>query len=214
MGFTDGVRAIKQKIVNALRTTVGRVFVRARPRIEKRIIAVSPELFKETDTYISLVDGELNHQFGFYAGTADQKVDTVLEAVAKIIKVRITTPIVKNERLEGTIEVFLDPDELSIIYGMSEANIETEYGYVLPWFKWLIEEGTGTIVANFQYLAIPAARSRSGLGIMVQSKRGKNYSVPVNHAGTPDDNWITRSLFDDRLLKEYSKIIKQEVERA
>lgn len=214
MGFLDNVRSMKQKIVNAVSSRIKNVFTKSKKRIERRLVAVSPELFKQTDTYYSLISGDLNHEFGFYSGTAQPKVDAVLEAISKIVQVRITTPVVKGERLEGSIEVFFDAGELEAIFDMSEAKIVTEKGFVINWLEWLLTRGNEIVVVGFFYKAIAADKSRSGLGIMVESKAGKTYKVPTQYAGTINDNWITDSLFDDRLVKEYSKIIKEEVERV
>lgn len=214
MGFLDSIKSIKQKIVTSLRSSVEVVFRRAGPKIEKRIVSISPELFKQTDTYESLVGGSLNHEFGFEMGTAQTKVDAVLEAISQIIQVRITTPIVEGERLQGSIEVFLDPFELETVFSMEEAQIETEKGATLNWLEWLLSRGNEIIIGDYFYLAIPSPYSRSGVGIMVKNKVGKTYKVNSSYAGTLDDNWITRSLFNKDLLKVYSRIIKEEVESA
>lgn len=79
---------------------------------------------------------------------------------------------------------------------------------VLPWLRWLLIDGGGQIISNYEYNATISPYSRTRGGIMVT---GTGWSVPSTLAGTPSNNILTRAL--SNIDKDIEKIVMKELKR-
>lgn len=89
-------------------------------------------------------------------------------------------------------------------YTSYPSNVQVE------WLKQLLEGGYSFFPSNYRVIFNPGLlgnHSRTGLAIMRKSSHG--YKVPVEHAGTENDNFVTRAL--EPLQNQFEQIIGEEV---
>ena len=196
--------------------------------IKEEIKRENINIWRKTETYRSLLSGDLNHEFGFPKGTAKQRVETVLDvlgnSISVIPKIKDTKSSSKNIVLDIRIFTKNIPSQ---VFFMNESIVETEkaanndissdfgaYGATeikkqLPWLHWLLYRGNRYIIFGYEYSDVISPRSRSGKGLMVHSDN--NWKVPAEFSGTKNSHWLIRALKDNRqyLISEYSKIIQK-----
>jgi hypothetical protein len=92
---------------------------------------------------------------------------------------------------------------------MDIAMTKTEKGESLPWLEWLLLKGNDKIIQDYSITYINNSyRSRTGSAIMVSNPNG--WRVPVNFAGTEDNNWTTRAI--NKISDKISKVIQTNIE--
>lgn len=210
------------------------------PIIEARIREINFSLWKMTKTYDSLINGQLTHEFGIPQGEAPSRVDAILERISKSMAVRVKKFPKRGKRYIGLRLYILRSPIRSQIFDMPEAIVETEKEMTsqfsndfaafsggenisggtglgpkrdLPWLQWLLKEGNKFIIIGYRYEDIVDARSRSGKGLMIPDDT-TSWRVPPEYSGTSNDNWLTRTLLEDRkfLIGEYGRIINEVLE--
>jgi hypothetical protein len=88
----------------------------------------------------------------------------------------------------------------------------------VPWLAWLLLGGSAPLVQNFHIVfgnfstsRLPGQHlSRTGKAIMAFQK-GSFWRMPIEHAGTSQDNFVTRAL--DGIETEVTKIVEDELNR-
>ena len=158
-------------------------------------------IFEQPEISSILDDGvlnSLNAQFGFMNGTASQAIEVISLAVAKSVAVEFQQI---NDKLQGGVIFYLQPDNFSNILGLPEAVIQST-STQLPWLNWMLTQGSNTIVSGYTYK--PDNSGRSGGGTMVS---GNLWRIPPNFAGTVENNFITRALQGRE--KELSSIMEE-----
>lgn len=197
---------IKQEI---LRIFKNQIFAKAKqvaPLIQEEIRQKNLEFWRNSDTYNSLLYGDLNHQIGFYKGTAPSIVDSALEAVSKSIFV---VPRKDPKRIL-TINVFQKDIVQNIGLEIDIEQDESDKLDELDWFHWLTLFGNKYIIWQYEYVDEVTPRSRSGRGIMKYNKDIEGWRIPAEHSGTIDDNWLTRALNENvQLQSVYGSIISK-----
>lgn len=206
--------------------------------IETRIRAENVRLWQNTETYDSLLNGDLNHEFGFKKGTAKKKVDTILEEISKSLIVRPRKFRKKSTEKIGLDIRVLNKNIKSRIFDLEEAQNETDKDMTsafsndfaafsggagisgdtnptktLPWLHWLLVRGNRFIIFNYRYEDVTSPRSRSGKGLMIPDE-GENWRVPPEFSGTKNSHWLIRALQQERkyLISEYGRIINEVLE--
>jgi len=158
-------------------------------KAEAKVRALIPNWIREQPETSSILDegvfNSLNAQFGFVAGTAEQAVNSICLAVAQSVMIQFDQV---DDKLEGGIIFYLQPNSFGNILNLQEANINALSGS-LPWLYWLLTQGATTIITGYKYEADNSGRS--GGGTMVA---GRSWRVPPQYAGTIEDNFITRAL--------------------
>jgi len=159
--------------------------------IVKKIIA--------SETFNSLSRGILRAEFGlddFEVSNLDQTVNDVIHIT------------VYHEANGGSFKIiikFITEDlDLTEVGAYNYTNSEGETQEI-HWLFWLLTQGTDTVVSNRVVMMRPGL-GRSEFAVMITPKAGGSYSVEGYYAGTPTDNWITRTIHSN--IKEIEKIIK------
>ena len=152
--------------------------------------------FLESDTYDSLIYGELRAEFGL----DDEEVANIYTILTEIIQVEFNIYNTKVNNLV-TLEVGLvNKEDIDFnVHGV----FYTKKGVAIHWLYWLLTQDENEVVPDYA-LYLKQGAGRSEMAIMILPKDGSGgYRVEGYFAGTEKDNWITRTL---RLNKE--QIIK------
>lgn len=187
---------IKKKIFEALSEDINKNLKKNYTKAQDRIKSLIPLWIKEQPEIASILDEgvseSLNAQLGFISGTASGAVEAIVFAVSESIKIELDL----NNKLNGGVTFYFQPESFSNLLSLPEANILALSG-PLPWLNWLLTQGTATIVSGYTYEADNSGRS--GGGTMVA---GKAWRIPPQFSGTIENNFITRALQNrDKELK-------------
>jgi hypothetical protein len=181
----DAIKAMQK----ALAKDINLKLKKNRAKIELKIKTLVESWIRQQPEIASIsqesIPFSLNAQFGFFPGTSSNAVDSICSAVADAISVELN---VINDKLEGGIIFYFQPDDFKNLLDLPEANIQT-ISANLPWLDWLLNQGTRTIVSGYEYK--PDNSGRSGGGKMVL---GKAWRIPPEFAGNSNNNFITRAL--------------------
>lgn len=162
---------------------------------------VKQELEK-SDTYTSLLSGRLRTSFGL----ADSKtaVEEITQAVVESSNMFID---ISTQHVSCTVVVL--KDDFSEVLNTEGAKYTynarpktTPAGRRLvggrveiPWLEWLLFRGDSVIIADAQIATVsPTQYSRTDTTIMIHPKSPKGWSVPPEHSGVQDSNWLTKVL--------------------
>ena len=147
------------------------------------------------------------------ASGLDTDGETIVNTIINSIQVGYTPLKTTGNRITGGISVYILVADFSDILGLDVATITTEKGQKLPWLQWLLTQG-GRIIIDDYSVKMKPGRGRSGQAIMVQN--GNSWNVPRAHAGTIEDNWLTRALLDPNngYLATLRNIVYNEISRS
>lgn len=213
-------KQIKKSILKQVYNTLRKVS----NNIEEEIKVLNLSYWQSTETYKSLISGQLTHEFGIPKGTAKGAVDTILKAVSNSI---IAVPKLSTKTSSGTNNIMtirvLTKTNPGGALDLPEALVETEQAApnsiasdfgasevrkTLPWLEWLLYRGNSYIIFGYEYRDIVSPRSRSGKGLMVKSKNS-DWKVPAKFSGTRNSNWLTKALNEKAELEsKYAQIIR------
>ena len=173
--------------------------------LKKRIDNLNIELanffylkFLKSDTFISMLIGDLRGEFGF----SDSYLNNIEDICAAISAVYLDYKVLKGK------------DFLKIIIGVHDKNdidyeevgvFTTEKGEKIYWLYWLLTQGTTPVVPGYDVYPIQGA-GRSHMAVMIKNDI-TSYSVDAQYAGTEEDNWVTRILDENK--EEFLSIIKK-----
>lgn len=208
----DSPDEIAKKILRAMAEEFNTRMNNKLPNIKERIRNLTIYMIKQSDTYQSLIDGELAAHFGLPSANRQIMVDTIIDKIGDSIKIEVkqVKQFGKSFRGQSTINVLVK--DFSDILSMAEAFVSTEKGQILPWLEWLLIKGDTIIISEYDVRLIDG-KGRSGAGMMIKNSSGA-WRVPPKYSGTIRDNWLTRTLtvYRDKYLKAIGQIIKQELE--
>lgn len=199
--------------------------------IKSEIRQKNLEIWRNSPTYESLLNGKLTHELGFKKGTAPGKVNYVLETAANSIQVIPKLSIRKFRQGQSILRInVLSRNIYADLILAPESFVETEkpasrdfssdfaeFGAQpltksLPWAQWLLLEGNKYLVYNYKYVDVVDARSRSGKGLMVYDANSA-WKVPAEFSGTRNNNWLIRDLTQNEkiLASAYTEIINKNI---
>lgn len=149
-------------------------------------------------------NGRLRSEFGIPDVSL---VDGAINAILDSVFVQRKNLSISNKKIVGGVTLGFLPN--SVIVDVAEQfSVTTERGQSLPWLKWLLFEGTSTIIKDYSVKIGPNPKSRTGEAIMVETNR--SWRVPPEFAGTVSDNWFTRAI--DNIDDSIEEIIKKSLE--
>ena len=135
----------------------------------------------------SLSSGALKIDFGLTSDPSGAIVNAIVDSLDIDIKKATGTAA----GIKGGLLITMQPIDYNNLFSLSVAEQITEKGVSLPWLQWLLTFGQQIIVANFG-VEYGAGKGRSGGGYMAVDERP--FKVSSQHAGTVDDNFITRAI--------------------
>jgi hypothetical protein len=154
--------------------------------------------FLESDTFLSLTQGDLRGEFGL----SDRYLYDIEEVCRQIAAIYIS---VEHDISKKFIKITIGASDNEDI-DLSEIGVySTEKGQQIHWLYWLLTQGTNVVVPDYNVKFIQGA-GRSHMAIMVQDDY-VSYTIDEQYAGTAKDNWITRTLNQNK--NEFLNIIKR-----
>lgn len=148
--------------------------------------------FLTSETYASLAGGILRAEFGL----DDTEVANLPYIISEMISVDIGYQK-SGSKVNITINMckVLTGEDLSTLgVYMSESK---NGSFMIHWLFWLLTEGEKDVVPEYSIWLKPGA-GRSEMAFMFHPKEGGSYSVDGQFSGTVNDNWITRTLRDNK----------------
>lgn len=174
-------------------------------KIEKFGSQLIESAIESSATVRSLSSGELKGEIG--DTNSEQKINTIIQHIVSSVIVTVQRPKIRGTSIHMRLRFSAVPADLS---GFSSiGSYTTEKGVVIPWFDWLTSLGDRVIVRDYQAEAGHSKSSRTGDKIMV---KGQGWRVPPEHAGVPDNNFITKATED--ILPDLGKFIQKTIQAA
>lgn len=205
MKIIESNNAIKLKVYTELAKQMNAKFNKNRGTIQESIRNMSRIALVSSPTYNSLINGELNAQFGFPIGSASISVDKIISLIVGKINLTHLQAKAKSSGISSSLYVNLYRGTQDILE-TSEAYVDADE-YQLPWLKWLLTAGDIIIISGYD-IRLEEGKGRSGGGIMVQKNSGV-WRVPPEFAGTEDDNWITQVFSSTAYQNELESILSK-----
>lgn len=181
--------------------------------IDDKMRVATLSFLRATDTYSSLVYGDLAAHFGIPANNREQRIDRILQAVVNRMEIDFVPISLRGRTYNGGLKFRVLLKNLSEVLTLSDGMVITEKGQTLEWLRWLLTLGDKIIISEYDVKLQPG-RGRSRGGYMVPKDAG-SWRVPPVFAGTLSDNWLTRA-FNDNInsyLSIIEQIVKNELQR-
>ena len=203
---------IEKKILKAIAEEFNSLMRQKITNIRGRVRSVTIDYIKTTETYNSLIDGDLAAHFGLPYASRQSMIDAIIEQIGNSIEIIVKPVKASGKKFQGGTTINILVKNFSDILSMAEASIPTENGLVLPWLEWLLIRGDRLIISEHEIHLI-RGKGRSDMAIMVKNAAG-SWRVPSQYSGTIKDNWLTRALKvnQDRYLDTITNILKQELQ--
>lgn len=195
--------AIVKKIHKALVKLFNRRFSRRSNTILSEIRPLVASALMSSDEIKSLSSGALRIDFGLTSDPSGAIVNAIVDSLDIDIKKATGTAA----GIKGGLLITMQPIDYNNLFSLSVAEQITEKGVSLPWLQWLLTFGQQIIVANFG-VEYGAGKGRSGGGYMSVYERP--FKVSSQHAGTVDDNFITRAI--DSVAPQIKSILMKGVQ--
>lgn len=202
---------ITKKILQAMADEINSRIQQKLSTITYQIQQFTLQFLKATDTYISLVGGELAAQFGLPVFNRQSMIDAIIQKIADNIKIDVKAYTTFGNNFRGGVTFNVLLADFSDILSMVEAFVTTEKGTLLPWLEWLLIRGNQLIISEHEIHLI-GGRGRSGMAIMVKNTASA-WRVPTQYSGVRGDNWLTRTfkIYQDQYLNQIGIILEKEL---
>jgi hypothetical protein len=189
--LVDSDSEIYKKILNGLLPQVVKYMDSAVRDIKPKIIPIIELAIRNSPEYESILIGQLRYELGIPNPSIN------LEGLIKIwidsAEFTYNSPRISNNKIRSSFSIKMIKGDFSDVLSSDFSKVvDTVRGYDLPWLKWLLLDGTKTIVQDYEVLFGQNNVSRTGFAIMTPSKR--SWKVPATYSGTVTNNWITRAI--------------------
>lgn len=206
-------KQLEKDILNSILNQIDKKIINNTKIIYETIRQEHLRLWKNSVVYDELLHGDLGHQIGFYEGTAQHMVDTILEIFSRSLTVEAKKFRKKSGIYTGLRINVLKTTRLIGLTDLDESIIDTKNPNTrryLPWVQWLFFDGNKFLVYDYEYTPTGHPDSRSGFGLMT-SDEGGAWRIPPEFSGTKTNNWIIRELEENigYLNNFYGNIIEK-----
>ncbi len=182
-------------VLNQVQNDLNNLWSKATKKTLIEIQDIVRQSIKESPEYnILILDSRAFHEIGI--DNIDDRMDGVIELVVKDIE--LDSNIQSISKVKNTVKAefqirILDLDYEELLKS-PEASFITKKGDSLDWLKWLLLEGTSSVILNYRYLDKVGTWSRTGQGIMIPNAQPNLWSVPSELSGTRENNWLVRAI--------------------
>lgn len=177
-------------ILNIMTSELNKVFNMAVTSSGTRIKQILKNAIRLQPEYTSLMSGRLRYELGIPNTSAINRViDTIIDTTnIKVIPIKKT-----GRQISGGLDISLVSIDSSLLFSEAAVVNDVDRGYILPWLKWLLFDGSAPIVIGYDVVmgSFPESVSRTKKAIM---GKGGSWSISSMYAGTEYNNWLTRSV--------------------
>lgn len=161
------------------------------------------KLIRYSDFVEGLRQPELRGSFGIRPSDVGTTRTDIVEDVRRDTYIIYKPFKIIGKNIEGGWLMGIGKNYSESLKNNPACQTYTEKGVTIPWMKWTLEIGNSVVIADFR-CKFQRGLGRSGFAIMVPDT-AIGYRVPPQFAGTPIDNWITRTIIPN--LSNYSDLI-------
>ena len=181
-------------------------------RVSQPILNKAQQLYieqvKKSPEFRSIISGQLKYELGIPDG--DNRLNRILEASSRTIKIKTSPVVASLSGVTAKMTIYGVPTDYADILSLTEASVHTPKT-TLSWLKWLLTLGDKIIVRDYFFKLEKTHKSRTGIGVM-KAAPGSGWRVPPQFSGTPNNNFITRSI--DNVLSELETYVRSEFIRS
>jgi hypothetical protein len=202
---------IERKILQGIAIDFNTLMLSKISDIRNKIDVATVTFLKNSQTYTSLISGELAAHFGLPSFNRQTMVDNILRKIGQNIEIEFIPVKVRAGNFTGGANIQVLVKDFSDILSMIEATIITEKGQILPWLEWVLTKGDKIIISEHD-IRLVSGKGRSGQAIMVKNSASA-WRVPTAYSGVVGDNWLTRffDLYQDAYLTIITNILQTEL---
>tara|TARA_E500000331_G_scaffold128255_1_gene125601 strand:+ start:321 stop:962 length:642 start_codon:yes stop_codon:yes gene_type:complete len=208
VSLRDGNDKIVDDILKFMLPDLNRAFSAATGKAESKIKSILHDKITYDPVYGSLISGRLRYEFGIPRVSA---INSIVEEIVDTVQVKAIKLKKTARKLTGGIDITLIDLGSNILQDKDAVVNDVERGYILPWLKWLLFDGSSPIVMDYhvEFGSFPGNRSRTGGAVMVP---GGKWNIDTRFAGVASNNWLTRSVV--RARSEIVSVISSELKRS
>ena len=175
------------------------------PKIEKASKQILDSAIKLSPTYQSLrsTNGQLRQELGI---VRPEIIDQLMQVWVDSLKATLT---VNRRSLVVTVQAVKEFSDLIKVAYHPLASYQTDKGATVEFMRWLLFVGTQPVVEDYYVKkanSFERQYSRTD-SLIMRAKHGSFYRIPSEHAGTQDNNFITRVC--DQIGDEILQTIKR-----
>jgi hypothetical protein len=191
----------------ALATELNRGLNKAAPLIQSDVKLLINELMQDSDTYKSLLSGELRGEFGLRHPS--NILPDIISIMQQSVNVRVNTVKFVGHVIYGGLIIEFVRGNFSDILSSPNVSYPSKT-FIVKWLEWLLTAGDTIIIADYhiKYNLQPQERIKSRTGIAIMEEGG-TWRVPPTWAGTITDNWITRTFGSANIQDKITSIIQK-----
>lgn len=199
-------RVIIHNILLGMKDILNKQLPKTIQNIKSEVQAEVISAFRSSRIYQELVIGDLRKHFGLPKGQEFNLVDTIIQKIASSVIVDYVPIALFGTNFQGGIVIHIQKEGFADLLTLPEAVVDNN-----PWLDWLIMQGDRIIVSDFSVAFGNFPFSRSGDAIMIKNIGGF-WKVPSFASGTPNNNWITRTL--ELMQNNISDIVEKQVKKV
>lgn len=200
--------AAKKETLKKVMSNINKITNNSKSKISSIILSA----LNNSSTVQSLLSGKLRDDFGLFGNVVDVTISNIVKHISENIKLQVNQSTTAGSILVISVELL--PGDFNKIVSLPGGSIPSRGGPV-DWLEWLLTKGTQVVIADYWIYTNAKGFTRSGgSSIMrkIESTPRDPFRVDPNYAGTPDDNFITRSL--EPFHKDIISVIANEVSRS
>ena len=212
--LTESIDVIEKKIRRALAREADREVKRVSGLLTNEVKPIIAKALRNSPTIQELgASGNLRGELGLTSGVGPGMANEIVDAIVSTIHVVAKKITIMGNKFAGGLNIYIQPANLRNLLELAGGSYKyysrTYKQYVeIDWLDWLIRKGDAILVGQFKFeeAGSKGFQGRSGMGTMV---RGGIWRVPPLHAGTIDDNFITRAVSDEETVSSILKLIEK-----
>lgn len=198
------IKIDKAKVTKDTYIEIKRIIAKHIPNIQSALNnEISKIIFNRLSMGIPSISGQDLYEIGI--PDINTRIMSIVDAASKSIEIKVSL----SNMLK--IEIGILRKDYSDLLSLPESvytYISSRGSGVLEWLRWLLLEGDGIIVSNFEFSPSNNPFSRTGGGFMVT---GTNWKVPSNLSGTSQNNILTRAL--ENIEKDIESVVAKQLRR-
>lgn len=203
----DIEKIIKQELFDQATAT----FLLNQASLEARLKDLIANTLRASNTLQELLGGPLQGELGI------ESPGPIIDQIIRIVTDSLTVNFKIFKSFKTITTITCQPKDYINLLNENFARYvsvnKNNGNYLIDWLYWLLFEGDRIIISNFHSVFGSFPHSRSKMAIM---KPGGAWRMPVAHAGSVDDNFITRAIgLDDSTFSnfksEFDRIFKEEI---